>query len=124
MSTDRPRERVILEMGSGTSLHGRDYTKAAVRAVDDALHHSSLGFMKALGIPFDEMIVDVTIGVQQPDRVDRAAVAAKLPHGQVTVNTVFGGLDVANTGPEDVTVIASAAIAVYVDMRPYQAAGD
>ena len=36
---DKPK-RIILEMGSGNDLHGGDYTKAAVRAVQDALHHS------------------------------------------------------------------------------------
>jgi uncharacterized protein (TIGR02058 family) len=29
-------KRVILEMGCGNDLHGGDYTKAAVRAVQDA----------------------------------------------------------------------------------------
>ena len=37
-----PKTRVILELGSGNDLHGSDYTKAALRAVQDALHHSSL----------------------------------------------------------------------------------
>ena len=35
-------QRIILELGSGNDLHGGDYTKAALRAVQDALHHSSL----------------------------------------------------------------------------------
>ncbi|MFK7889389.1 MAG: Lin0512 family protein, partial [Granulosicoccus sp.] len=35
-------KRIILEMGAGSDLHGEDYTKAACRAVHDALHHSSL----------------------------------------------------------------------------------
>ena len=29
--------RAILEMGAGNDLHGGDYTKAAIRAVEDAL---------------------------------------------------------------------------------------
>ena len=33
---DMKGKRVILEMGSGNDLHGGDYTKAAVRAVEDA----------------------------------------------------------------------------------------
>ena len=37
-----PAKRVILELGTGNDLHGGDYTKAALRAVQDALHHSSL----------------------------------------------------------------------------------
>jgi uncharacterized protein (TIGR02058 family) len=35
-------KRIILEMGTGNDLYGEDYTKAACRAVNDALHHSSL----------------------------------------------------------------------------------
>ena len=30
-------KRVILELGTGNDLHGGDYTKAALRAVQDAL---------------------------------------------------------------------------------------
>ena len=63
--------RVILEMGAGTDLHGRDYTKAAVRAVKDALQHSSLSFIRTLGLDPEAMQVDVTIGVQRPAQVDR-----------------------------------------------------
>ena len=43
-------KRIILEMGSGNDLHGGDYTKAAIRAVQDALHHSSLTFLRSLGL--------------------------------------------------------------------------
>ena len=60
------------------------------------------------------MKVKVTIGVQQPDAVDAAAVRAAFPHGQVTVNCVAGGLDVADDERDDTAVIASAAIEVYV----------
>ena len=46
-------KRIILEMGTGNDLHGGDYTKAAVRAVQDALHHSSLSFLRSLGLDYD-----------------------------------------------------------------------
>ena len=35
--------RCITEMGMGVDVHGRDATKAARRAVSDAIRHSSLG---------------------------------------------------------------------------------
>jgi len=114
-------KRIILELGSGTALHGGQYTKAAVRAVDDALHHSSLSFLRALGIAPAAMHVEVTIGVQKPEQVDASAVKAALPHGQVTVKVVKGGLDVVDDDNRDVTVIASAAIAVRVEMPPVPA---
>ncbi len=79
-------KRIITEFGTGNDLHGGDYTKAAVRAVQDAIHHSSLSLIRSLGIDSRMMQVAVTIGVQQPERVNAETVKAALPHGQVTVN--------------------------------------
>ena len=110
------KKRVILEMGAGNDLHGGNYTKAACRAVDDALHHSSLTMIRTLGVGAEDMYVDVTIGVQVPEEVDKAAVQAALPYGTVTVNVVKGGLDVPDEVLGDVAVIASAAIVVRLDL--------
>ena len=109
-------KRVILEMGAGNDLHGGDYTKAALRAVQDALHHSSLSLVRSLALDIKTMQVEVTIGVQQPGKVDAAAVKASLPYGQVTVRVVKGGLDVPAEGNHDLAVIASAAVAVRFDL--------
>jgi uncharacterized protein (TIGR02058 family) len=105
-------KRIILEMGSGNDLHGGDYTKAAIRAVQDALHHSSLSFFRSLRLDPRGMLVEVTIGVQQPGKVNAEAVKASLPHGIVTVKVVKGGLDIPDETLGDVAVIASAAVAV------------
>jgi uncharacterized protein (TIGR02058 family) len=104
--------RAILELGAGNDLHGGDYTKAAIRAVQDALHHSSLSFIRSLAVDKTSLIVDVTIGVQQPEQVDCAAVASTLPVGKVTVSAVKGGLDVSDEAGCDVAVIATAAVDV------------
>jgi uncharacterized protein (TIGR02058 family) len=109
-------KRVILEMGTGNDLHGGDYTKAAVRAVEDAIHHSSLTLIRTLGLDSRSMQVEVTVGVQQPERVDAAAVKTALPDGQVTVKVVKGGLDIPDEESGDVAVIASAAVAVRLDL--------
>ena len=109
-------KRVILEMGTGNDLHGGDYTKAAIRAVQDAVHHSSLPLIRTLGLDSRSMQVEVTIGVQQPEKVDAGLVKTALPHGQVTVNVVKGGLDVPDEESGDFAVIASAAVAVRLDL--------
>lgn len=109
-------KRIILEMGTGNDLHGGDYTKAALRAVQDALHHSSLSFVRSLGLNIKQMQVDVTIGVQAPEKVDAARVQASLPYGVVTVKVVKGGLDVPEEDGHDLAVIASAAVEVRFDM--------
>ncbi len=109
-------KRIITELGAGNDLHGGDYTKAAIRAVEDAIHHSSLSLIRSLGIDSRTMQVEVAIGVQQPDRVDAARVKAALPHGEVTVRVVKGGLDVPDETARDAAIIASAAVTVRIDL--------
>ena len=60
------RVRCITEMGMGVDVHGKDATKAARRAVSDAIRHSSLGFFRMVGKTSADMFVDVTIGVPDP----------------------------------------------------------
>ena len=110
------KTRVILELGSGNDLHGSDYTKAALRAVQDALHHSSLSFIRSLKIDKSKLEVEVTVGVQRPEQVDIEAVKKSLPVGSVTVRAVKGGLDVADPENNDLAVIASVAIAVRIEV--------
>ncbi len=89
-------KRMVLEIGMGTDIRGTDYTKAAVRALRDALWHNSLTVTSALGLPIDAMKVEVTIGVPKPELVDTAQVLAILPHGSGTCVAVEGGLEIAN----------------------------
>jgi uncharacterized protein (TIGR02058 family) len=107
--------RCLTEMGMGVDVHGRDYTKAARRAVSDAIRHSSVSFFRLLGRSVDEMHVAVTIGIPQPESVDKDAVAAELPHGTVTVQVVAGGLEVPAEAGSDAIVIANAAVVVSFD---------
>ena len=109
-------KRMVLEIGMGTDIRGRDYTKAAVRAVRDALWHNSLSVADAVGLPVDAMQVEVTIGVPQPERVDRDAVLAVLPHGTGTVRVVEGGLEIPNDSGSDAMVLAHAAAVVRLDI--------
>jgi len=109
-------QRIITEFGSGNDLHGGDYTKAAVRAVQDAIHHSSLSLIRSLAVDARTMQVEVTVGVQRPGEVKTEQVKAALPHGQVTVRVVKGGLDVPDEAVGDVAIIASAAVTVRLDI--------
>lgn len=106
--------RIILEMGTGNDLYGLDYTKAAKRAIQDALHHSSIVMFKSLDISHEEMRVQVTIGVQKPERLDIDALTAELPRGRAHVTGVVGGLDVHDTDNDQTHVIATAAIEAFV----------
>ena len=109
------RVRCITEMGMGVDVHGKDATKAAKRAVSDAIRHSSLGFFRMLGKTSKDMFVDVTIAVPDPGAVDTAAVAKELPYGTVTVTAVTGGLKVDDERGGDAIIIANAAVIVSLD---------
>ena len=109
------RIRCITEMGMGVDVHGRDATKAAKRAVSDTIRHSSLGFFRMVGKTPQDMLVDVTIGVPNPEAVDTAAVAKELPYGTVTVTAVKGGLEIPAEAGSDAIIIANAAVLVHLD---------
>ncbi|CAD0184557.1 hypothetical protein RUESEDTHA_01439 [Ruegeria sp. THAF57] len=106
-------KRIILEMGTGNDLYGQDYTKAARRAVQDALHHSSITLFSKLGLDHQEMRVQVTIGVQEPEAVDCDLVAADLPRGRAEVRAVKGGLDIDDKGGTR-HVVATAAVEAFL----------
>jgi len=109
-------KRIILEMGSGNDLYGEDYTKAGIRAVQDALHHSSLILFRSLGIDRDSMQVEVTIAVQHPDKVDKKQIAKQIPYGEVLVNVVNGGMNVVDQQNGTTSVIATAAVAARLNL--------
>ena len=109
-------QRIILEMGTGNDLYGEDYTKAATRAVQDALHHSSITLFRTMGIDRESMQVFVTIGAQNPECIDSDIIASQIPFGTVKVNCVKGGLNVTQDN-DLVTVIATAAIDARIDIE-------
>ena len=109
-------KRMVLELGMGTDIRGLDDTKAAVRALRDALWHNSLTITSALGVDIDSMVVDITIGTPHPERVDHAEVLKILPHGRGTVTCVQGGLEIPNEDGTGGTILAHAAAIVRLDV--------
>ena len=106
-------QRLIIEMGMGNDLYGQDYTKAAKRAIEDAFRHSSLPLFENLGLSHDQMRVQVTVGVQQPEAVDTEALVQVLPRGRAEVRVVKGGLNV-ETETGGPIVIAQASVEAFL----------
>ena len=109
---------MVLEFGMGTDIRGGDSTKAAVRALKDALWHNSLTVGVLTGGSSDDMRVKVKIGAPNPETVDKNAVIEVLPHGIGEVEVVAGGLSIPKADSDDVTLIAHACAIVYMDVRP------
>jgi uncharacterized protein (TIGR02058 family) len=85
----------FIEIGMGTDLHGQNVTKAAVRAVQNAIHHNSMPGLRSV-LPdnsLHRMKVNVRLAVPcDRDKLDHEAVKAVLPYGEVTVEVVDGGM--------------------------------
>lgn len=110
-------QRFIIEMGMGNDQYGQDYMKAAARAIEDAIRHSSIPMFQSLDLDPSQMRVQVTVGVQDPSAIDTDLLAQKLPRGNASVTAVKGGLNVTNPDSRNTIVIASAAVEAFL---PYQ----
>jgi len=110
-------QRAIIEMGMGNDQYGMDYTKAAGRAIEDALRHSSLAIFKSTGIDPASMRIKVTVGVQDPDKTDAESLKTKLPYGSIEMHIIKGGLNVTNPETGTTIVIASAAVEVFLSYQ-------
>ncbi len=111
-----PKHRVLTEFGMGTSLRRQDYTEAARRGLQDALWHNSINMAELFGFPKEAMLIDVEIGVQQPDLVDTGRLTDIFPYGQVSISVGHGGLDIPRPDGKP-TVIANVAINVAFEME-------
>jgi len=115
-------KRFIVEVGMGVDQHGQDNTRAAEKAVQDAIHRSCLcGLKEVAGLkdPAD-MMVELLIGCPQPESVNRERVLRVLPFGQKKIEVREGGL-LGKTlfQPElgdktDEMIVANAIVTVYI----------
>lgn len=109
-------QRFIIEMGMGNDQYGQDQTKAALRAVEDAIRHSSIPMFDTLGIDPDQMEVRVTLGAPKPNEINLKAVRAYMPRGKASVSATQGGLSVRNGSGGTITIVTAAVEA----FLPYQ----
>lgn len=109
-------KRVALEIGMGTDVRGGDSTKAAARALRNALWRNSLTIAKALGQDPKDMLVDIRIGVPKPETVRPDEVLAVVPYGTPELSVIEGGLEIANEDNSDVMLLAHAAVVVRLDI--------
>jgi uncharacterized protein (TIGR02058 family) len=126
-----------IEYGLGVDLHGQDPTKAAVKAVKNAVEHISLpGMRQVAGVTdLDQQIaVEIVLGVPSPmvEMVRLDEVAAVLPFGRRSVSVTPGGLLASNgavvpfmgdTTDQAVLVVAAITLKVEVPETVRQAGG-
>ena len=106
----------------GTALRSGSSTKAAQRAIEDALWHNSVSLAEAFGFPKEAMLIDVEIAVPNPNELDFTALKALFSYGQVAIKGAVGGLEIPrpNQSEGPATIIANAAILVSFDLELQQ----
>jgi len=115
-------QRYIVEIGTGADLHGGDVTKAAQRAIKDAVSHSCLcGLFDIVGIKDpNQMHIQIKVACPYPEKLDHDQVTKAVPFGTTQLEAVQGGLavrglDLPELGEGDTIVVAVAALTVYIN---------
>jgi uncharacterized protein (TIGR02058 family) len=114
--------RFIVEVGMGVDQHGQDNTRAAEKAVQDAIHRSCLcGLREVVELKSpNDMLVEVLIGCPNPESVNREQVLKVLPVGRKKIEVQKGGLSgktvmIPELGDKtDDLIVANAVVTVYV----------
>ena len=124
-------KRIILEMGHGNDMHGGDYTKAALRAVQDCIHHSSLIFLRTLKIDVSALEIEevfrthpsvadcAVVGLPDEEWGQRVAMAWIVSEGSEAVD----GVDLRRWGRERLAAAKVPVEYLLVDDLPRNALG-
>ncbi|MED1944180.1 MULTISPECIES: Lin0512 family protein [Brevibacillus] len=86
---------MFIEIGMGIDMHGQNVTKAAIRAVQNAIHHNSMPGLRSVlpGNDIHNMKVNVRLAVPaDKDKLDLETVRKALPYGEVSFDIVDGGM--------------------------------
>ena len=118
------KRRFIIEMGTGVEQHGQEVTKAAVKAVKDAITEVCLiGLRETINLSDrKDMLLEILIACPHPEEVNTDEVLKALPFGRKEIKVVDGGMIVkGHYAPEmgdksDEIIVANAAVTVCVDL--------
>lgn len=86
---------MFIEIGMGIDLHGQNVTKAAVRAIHNAIHHNSMPGIRSV-LPnndLNKMKINVRLAIPaDKEKLDLAIVKAELPYGEISIEVIDGGM--------------------------------
>lgn len=116
-------KRFIVELGTGADLHGGDVTKAAKRAISDAMSHGCLcGLVEILNLNAMEKVhVIIKLGCPKPEEIKQDELLKLIPFGKTRIEEIVNGglstrgLHLDSLGEGDQIVVAVVSLTVYID---------
>ncbi len=122
-------KKFFTEFGMGVDLHGQDVTKAAARAVKEAISWRSptgivdLANINDKGEPTRDVLIDVIVASPYPDEVNAEEVLKVIPYGNKQLTSIKGGLKTKGMYLERMDkpeapdyIIALACVEIYIDL--------
>lgn len=89
------KQILFIQTGTGNDVHGQDVTKAAIRAMEDAIYGNSMpGITNSLPDgKLENMKVNVRLAVPlDRDKLDVEQIKKIIPYGAVTLDVTDGGM--------------------------------
>lgn len=86
---------IFIQTGTGIDVHGQNITKAASRAVKDAIHYNSMPGVRAQLPDGDINKMKTTVKLAVPkdsDQLNKEEIKKLIPYGEVTVEVTTGGM--------------------------------
>jgi uncharacterized protein (TIGR02058 family) len=118
------KKRFIVEFGTGADLHGGNVTKAAGKALRDAISHCCLSGLTEVANVKDavnNLSIEVKIATPNKEALNlEEALKSLPPYRNITAEVVDGGMTVRGThapslGEGDTITIVNAAITVCIN---------
>lgn len=122
MSGDKPLKKFIIQLGMGVDQHGQDVTKAAQKAIKNAISNNCLvGLTEICDLKdVKDFYVHVQIAVPYPEQINEKRLLKAVPFGNKELVIEKGGMvvsgipipELGDTSSE--MIIATAAVTVSV----------
>ena len=122
---DKELKKFVIQIGMGVDQHGQDVTKAAQKAIKDAISNNCLvGLTDICHLQkLEDFYVHVLIAVPYPEQINEKRVLKAVPFGNKELVVVKGGLlvpgiripELGDTSNE--MIIANAAVTVLVKKK-------
>ncbi|MHA1144784.1 MAG: Lin0512 family protein [Candidatus Helarchaeota archaeon] len=120
------RKRFITQIGMGVDQHGHEsnVTKAAIKAIKNAISNNCLQGLREIGGMTNptQMIVEVRIAAPYPENINRSKVLRAIPFGRKELIVEKGGMiaygiEIPELGDVNQEIlVVNAAVTVYLDL--------